>query len=182
MKTSAFGPEAEEARIRRGPEAFVADAGSAKELLLMLPSCYLIDLVQYKEKRRRMREMKITTFNPMILTPKADEVIRLFEELGFEKRHAPTIDTGKTMVTSTRMKDANGFHIDIAGVAALPRDMTIIRMNVDNFDEAFEMLTAKGFTHRGGEQGVVTETNKSALMISPSGFAFDLCQHIKEDK
>ncbi|MCR4838906.1 MAG: hypothetical protein K5897_08260 [Eubacterium sp.] len=25
--------------------------------------------------------MKITTFNPMILSPKADEVIKLFEEL-----------------------------------------------------------------------------------------------------
>lgn len=30
--------------------------------------------------------MQITTFNPMILSPKADEVIRLFEELGFERR------------------------------------------------------------------------------------------------
>ena len=31
--------------------------------------------------------MQITTFNPMILSPKADEVIKLFEDLGFEKRH-----------------------------------------------------------------------------------------------
>ena len=86
--------------------------------------------------------MKITTFNPMILSPHADDVIKLFEDLGFEKRHAPTVDTGKSEVTSTRMADANGNHIDIAGVASLPQDMTIIRMNVDNFDEAFEMLTA----------------------------------------
>lgn len=124
--------------------------------------------------------MKITTFNPMILTPNADEVIKLFEELGFEKRHAPTVDTGKGLVTSTRMKDSNGFPIDIAGVQGLPRDMTIIRMNVDDFDEAFEMLTAKGFTHAGGKQAVETETSKSAMMVSPSGFAFDLCQHIKD--
>lgn len=124
--------------------------------------------------------MKITTFNPMILTPNADELIKLFEDLGFEKRHAPTVDTGKSLVTSTRMKDANGFHIDIAGVQDLPRDMTIIRMNVDNFDEAFEMLTAKGFTHAGGKRAVETETSKSAMMVSPSGFAFDLCQHIKD--
>ena len=33
--------------------------------------------------------MKITTFNPMILTPNADEVIKFFEELGFERKHAP---------------------------------------------------------------------------------------------
>jgi hypothetical protein len=124
--------------------------------------------------------MKITTFNPMILTPNADEVIKLFEELGFEKKHAPTVDTGKALVTSTRMKDANGFHIDIAGVQTQPQDRVIIRMNVDDFDEAFQMLTAKGFTHRGS--AVETKTNKSALMTSPTGFAFDLCQHIKEDK
>lgn len=124
--------------------------------------------------------MKITTFNPMILSPRADDIIKLFEELGFEKKHAPTVDTGKSEVTSTRMADANGNHIDIAGLNSLPQDMTIIRINVDNFDEAFEMLTAKGFTHKGGRQGVVTATNKSALMTSPSGFAFDLCQHITD--
>ena len=123
--------------------------------------------------------MKITTFNPMILSPHAEDIIKLFEELGFEKRHAPTVDTGKSEVTSTRMADANGNHIDIAGVASLPQDMTIIRMNVDNFDEAYDMLEKKGFTHRGGKQAVETEHNKSAMMTSPSGFAFDLCQHIK---
>ena len=124
--------------------------------------------------------MKITTFNPMILSPKAEDVIKLFEDLGFEKTHAPIVETGKSQIRSTRMKNADGFHIDIADVKSVPQDMTIIRMNVDNFDEAFEMLTAKGFTHAGGEQAVETASNKSALMTSPSGFAFDLCQHIKE--
>ncbi len=123
--------------------------------------------------------MKITSFNPMILTPKADEVIRFFEELGFEKCHAPTVDTGRSLVTSTQMKDADGHSIDIAGVESMERDMQIIRMNVDDFDEAYAMLTAKGFIHNGGGKPVETAANKSALMISPSGFAFDLCQHIK---
>ena len=31
--------------------------------------------------------MTITTFNPFIDTAHADELIRLFEELGFERRH-----------------------------------------------------------------------------------------------
>ena len=31
--------------------------------------------------------MKITTFNPMILSKNAEEIIKLFEELGFEKKH-----------------------------------------------------------------------------------------------
>ena len=33
--------------------------------------------------------MKITTFNPLIATNNVEDVIKLFEELGFEKRHAP---------------------------------------------------------------------------------------------
>ncbi len=125
--------------------------------------------------------MKITTFNPMILTADAEPVIKLFEELGFEKRHAPTVNTGNSEVTSTRMADANGFHIDIAGVKSMTQDRTIIRMNVDDFDEAYAELIAKGFTHPGGDRFVETASNKSAMMVSPSGFAFDLCQHIKKD-
>jgi hypothetical protein len=118
----------------------------------------------------------------MILSKNADEIIKLFEDLGFEKKHSPTVATGKGTVTSTRMKNSDGFHIDIADVKSMPQDMTIIRMNVDNFDEAYDMLEKKGFTHRGGKQAVETASNKSAMMTSPSGFAFDLCQHIKEDK
>jgi len=116
----------------------------------------------------------------MILSPKADEAIKLFEELGFEKKHAPVVETGKGQVRSIRMKNADGFHIDIADVKSMPQDMTIIRMNVDDFDEAYDMLEKKGFTHPGGKRAVETESNKSALMTSPSGFAFDLCQHIKD--
>lgn len=125
--------------------------------------------------------MKITTFNPMILSPHAEDIIKLFEELGFEKRHAPTVNTGKNEVTSTRMRDSNGNHVDIAGVQSLPQDMTIIRLNVDDFDEAFKFFTERGFTHPGNGRFVETANNKSALMRSPSGFAFDLCQHIKDE-
>ncbi len=125
--------------------------------------------------------MKITAFNPMILSAHADDLIKLFEEMGFEKRHAPTVDTGKSEVTSTRLRDENGNHIDIANVQSRPQDMTIIRMNVDHFEEAYEFLLSKGFINPRGDHTVDTKTNKSCMMISPSGFAFDLCQHIKED-
>ena len=33
--------------------------------------------------------MKITTFNPMILSKDADEVIKLFEKLGFKNSYFP---------------------------------------------------------------------------------------------
>ena len=33
--------------------------------------------------------MKITSFNPQIITKDAEAVAKLFEEMGFEKRHNP---------------------------------------------------------------------------------------------
>ena len=124
--------------------------------------------------------MKITTFNPLIVTRDAEPVIALFEALGFEKRHNLQANTGKTDFNSVRMRDANGFHVDVANVPTVPQDMTLIRMNVDDFDEAYAFLTERGFKNPRGGQTVDTKSNKSCMMVSPSGFAFDLCQHIRE--
>jgi hypothetical protein len=124
--------------------------------------------------------MKITTFNPLVVTPNADEAIALFEALGFERQHNIEANTGTTDFNSVRMKDANGFYVDIANIPNIPKDMTLIRMNVDDFDEAYEFLAEHGFENPRGGQTVDTKSNKSCMMKSPSGFAFDLCQHIKE--
>ena len=55
-------------------------------------------------------------------------------------------------------------------------DRTLIRMNVDNFEEAFEYLKSKGFTNPGGRV-IETESSKSAMLVAPSEFSFDLCRH-----
>ena len=123
--------------------------------------------------------MKITTFNPLIVTKDAENVIKLFEALGFERRHTLEANTGKADFTSVRMKNAEGFYVDIAGLD-VPQDMTLIRINVDDFDEAYKFLTERGFVNPRGDGTVDTKTNKSAMLRSPSGFAFDLCQHIKD--
>lgn len=47
------------------------------------------------------------------------------------------------------MKDANGFHVDIAQ-ANVERDMTIIRMNVDNFEEGRAFLKKEDLRIRPG--------------------------------
>ena len=124
--------------------------------------------------------MKITSFNPLIVTKDAESVIRLFEEMGFEKCHNLQANTGAIDFNSVRMRDAGGFHVDIANIPTMERDMTLIRMNVDDFDEARAFLTEKGFVNPRGDHTVDTKSNKSCMMISPSGFAFDLCQHIRE--
>lgn len=123
--------------------------------------------------------MKITTFNPQIVTQDAEPVIKLFEELGFEKRHAQE-GIGEANVLGIRMKDANGFALDISETEALPaQDEIAIRINVDNFDEAYEVLKAHGFINYYGDHVIDTKTAKSAMMISQSGFAVNLIEHIK---
>jgi len=124
--------------------------------------------------------MKITSFNPLIVTKNGEEVIALFEALGFERRHNLHANTGTTDFNSVRMRDAGGFHVDVANVPTVEKDMTLIRMNVDDFDEAYRFLTERGFTNPRGGKTVDTKSNKSCMMKSPSGFAFDLCQHIKD--
>ena len=121
--------------------------------------------------------MKITTFDPMIITPKAEEVIKLFEALGFAKTHAPSVNIETGEATDVRMKHPEGYHVDVAGVDKLPKDMTIIRMNVDNFEEAYDLLISRGFKNIYGDHTVAAKNAKSAMMISPSGFAINLIQH-----
>ena len=119
--------------------------------------------------------MNITTFNPFIATAHPDEAVSLFEELGFEKRHNKTGED----FSSNRMKDTNGFHVDVVK-AAVPQDMMSIRMNVDSFDEAYELLTAKGFKSTEAEARN-TGSSRSAMMISPSGFTITIAEHIKNE-
>lgn len=125
--------------------------------------------------------MEITTFNPMILSKNADEIIKLFEELGFERKHQVNNIDSKD-ISSTRMKDANGFHVDVARVESMERDMTTMRMNVRDFDEAYEFLKSRGFKNiRGEDHTVESKSARSCLMIAPSGFSIQLTQHIRKE-
>ncbi len=122
--------------------------------------------------------MKITSFNPLIVTRKQAESMELFEALGFEKRHSKVSGVSED-INTVRMKDANGFHIDITQANMMERDMMIIRMNVDDLDEAFNLLTAHGFKAVDGSNSL-TPSSKSVLMTSPSGFGIDIVKHIKD--
>ena len=128
----------------------------------------------------RMRHMKITTFNPQIITKDVEPIVQLFQELGFEKHHNPK-GIGQLNVEGIRMKDANGFYLDISMPdIPLPHDVTAIRMNVDDFDEAYQLLQKHGFRNIYGDGTAETKSSKSAVLISPSGFAINLVQHIKD--
>ncbi len=125
--------------------------------------------------------MKITSFNSFISAADPDEAVSLFGELGFERRHTKKgIEIADRDDTVIRMKDENGFYVDILKPeSGQDRDMAGIRMNVDDFDEAYEMLRKRGFKNLYGDETVSTSSSKAAMMVSPSGFNICVIQHIK---
>ena len=123
--------------------------------------------------------MKITGFQPLIVSADADELISLFEDLGFEQRHEKTGINDKD-ISNVSMKDENGFRVDVTKGASVPRDLTAIRMNVDDFAEAYEVLTRHGFKNAQGYKLTQTSSSTDTLMVSPSGFGIVLSQHIKD--
>ena len=124
--------------------------------------------------------MEITTFNPQIVTKDAESVASFFEELGFERRHGQE-DVGELSVRIIRMKDTNGFYLDISQPAGhdLP-DAVGIRMNVRDFDTTYDLLISRGFKNVYGDNTVETKTSKSAFLIAPSGFGINLIEHLRK--
>ena len=126
--------------------------------------------------------MKITTFNPAIITKDAESVIALFEALGFERRHTKT-GINDEDITSVRMRytneDGKVFHVDVTQ-APVPRDITAIRMNVRDFEEAKKLLEEKGFKNAQGDKVTNTRSSIATMMVSPSGFAINVGEHIRE--
>ena len=123
--------------------------------------------------------MTITSFNPLIVTKDAESAIALFEELGFERRHTKE-GISENNVTDVRMKDANGFHVDVSQGTG---EWTMIRMNVDNLEEAIAFLEARGFhkaRHAVANKTIDTGSSMFNIMVSPSGFILAVSQHIKD--
>ena len=122
--------------------------------------------------------MKITGFCPIIVTQDQETIVKVFEDLGFERRHLKTdIEGGNNENIS--MKDANGFRINIASSKVIPRDLTAININVDDFDEAYDFLLSKGFVNTRGDKVTDTSSSKATMLFSPSGFAVNIAEHIK---
>ena len=122
--------------------------------------------------------MKITSFNPLILSTNPEGTIELFEELGFERRHKKDGLDGREDIVGIRMKDATGFYVDVVESDNIKQDMVTIRMNVDDFDAARKLLEDRGFTAASTEN-VTDSSSKSIGMFSPSGFMISLVEHIK---
>ena len=124
--------------------------------------------------------MKITGFCPLIVTKDPESVMKVFEDLGFERHHTKTdIEGGAN--TNYNMKDANGNRINIASSEQVPQDLTSITMNVDNFQEAYDFLIAHGFVNPRGDKVTDTSSSRATMLFSPSGFPINISQHIKKE-
>ena len=122
--------------------------------------------------------MKITSFSPLIATSNGAELQKMFEELGFVERHRKTSGVDPSIYTAV-LEDGEGNVVNFSNVRQMPKDMTIVRMNVDNLEEACEIMKAHGFNPMEGTAGV-TGSSQSVLMVSKSGFAVDVVKHIKD--
>lgn len=146
--------------------------------------------------------MKITTFDPVIISRRADETIRLFEELGFEKTHTRTVasDTeteiafykdlgvektdaaaGSSNISVVIMKDADGHHVEVNDAKEIPQDFVQIRMNVDDLEKACDILTAHGFRNTRGNDRIEVKKARGAMMVSPSGLRILVIKHLREE-
>ena len=123
--------------------------------------------------------MKITSFSPLIVTKDAETAIKLFEELGFVQRHTKEgISINNN--TDIRMKDSGGFYVDVTQGTG---EWTMIRMNVDNLEEAITFLEAHGFhkaRHAVAKKTIDTGSSRFNIMVAPSGFILAVSQHIKD--
>ena len=123
--------------------------------------------------------MKITAFNPLILSNNADEAIKLFEDLGFKRRHTKEEVEGRDDTVGVRMKHENGFYVDIVSAPNTKQDSMTIRMNVRDFDEAKALLEEHGFTP--SVQGEATDKSMRSIgMFSPTGFPINITEHLKD--
>ncbi|MBE5864074.1 MAG: hypothetical protein E7295_14700 [Lachnospiraceae bacterium] len=122
--------------------------------------------------------MQITAFNPLILTQDAQAAKELFETIGFEHKHTKTGINDKD-ITSFDLKHPDGFRVDVVQVP-MPQDMSVIRMNVRDFDEAYQFLLDRGFKNAQGDKVTDTGSSKATLMVSPTGFAISLAEHIRK--
>ena len=123
--------------------------------------------------------MKITGFCPLIVTKDAASAVKVFEALGFEHRHTKTdIEGGAN--TNYSLKDANGNRVNIASSETIPQDLTGIAINVDNFEEAYDFLIARGFINPRGDKVTDTSSSRATMLFAPSGFAVTISEHLKD--
>lgn len=124
--------------------------------------------------------MNITAFEPVVMTPDSENVLNLFSDLGFETAHRPVGKADGEDIPIFCMKHKDGFKVDVIDNKHVPRDITSIRINVDNYEEARGILVAHGFKELYPDAPHDSDNHKGVEMVSPGGLIVTIMQHIKK--
>ena len=119
--------------------------------------------------------MNITSFYPALLAKNADQVVEKMKRLGFEVIHK-TKDLIKDVDNEYTLQDKNGFRFDVVHTDIL-EEKYVIRINVDNIEEAINVHKEMGFTVDCGPEDA--RSSKRALLVSPTGLYTYLIEHKK---
>lgn len=123
--------------------------------------------------------MKVSTIKPLILTTNAEKLIKVYSALGFKKKHVKDdIEILNSTTNCTILVDDNDNRIYISQADNIPKEMTVIHINVDNFDEAYEHFKSEGY-YDAKPQITRSATSISQLMFCKTGTGVIICQHIK---
>ena len=101
------------------------------------------------------------------------------DELGFRQTHnkAENVDIE---FSAHRMKNESGFHVDLVEFPMIPQTYTAIRINVDDYEEAYDFFMSRGFRESKIAPPSTTASSKYAYLVSPTGVIIDVCEHIKK--
>ena len=131
--------------------------------------------------------MKITGFCTTVITKDPEKAVKTFEALGFERRHNKMGDEDFefSLISMKRASDSakgGSFYVDVVSAPSntLDRDLTCIRINVDDFEAACKVFESKGWKESDKFGKNETPSSKYKFFISPSGTVVDVCYHIKD--
>lgn len=122
--------------------------------------------------------MKITSFNPSIVSTDPEKTIETFKSLGFEQKHHNSEASSKGN-SATILESPEGYRIGIYSTEISPRSFAAIHMNVDNIDEAVAHFEKLGFVNRR-PNGEGNRSARATMLFAPEGYAIEISEHIRK--
>jgi len=123
--------------------------------------------------------MKVKSLYPIIAADKPEETIAFYKNLGFEVKHDATTKMGSHVyVLSNGELEIEVMESVSGGPVTVPAGFYGFRMNVDDIDEAGEVIKQAGATVIAGP--IETNVGKNLFIKDNQGIDITLVQHIKK--
>ena len=124
--------------------------------------------------------MKVTGINPVFAVKDFEETLPIYEALGFKVIHK---NPGLKGCMYYVLADEEDHRFDVALQPDVDPETDItqmLRINVDDFDEAYKLFTDKGFTSKRGVHD--TDSFTCVSLTDPTGcYSVYLTKHKRKD-